>query len=272
MQDAKQTIINFFILKGVDIIGALIILAVGFLVARWIGNIVQRWLDKMDLEPPVRSLMVRFVRLMIIAFVLVIVLQQLGVPIAPMVAGIGVAGIGVGLAMQGLLGNIVAGLTIILTKPFRVGEYVELVGVHGLVTQIELLSTTLTHADRSRVVIPNRKIVGEILHNYGGIRQLDLSVGVAYSSNPSEVLATVNDILNGNPRVLKDPGPALGISTLSDSAILIAIKPWVKVDDYGPAAAEINKAIIETFRAKEIQIPFPQREVRLLNSADTAAA
>ena len=132
-EQTQQKIIDFLVLKGFDICGALAILAVGYIIAQWIGNLLQKQLDKRDLEPPVRLLMVRFVKLLIIAFVLVLVLEKIGVPIAPMVAGIGVAGVGVGLAMQGVLGNLVAGLVIIFTKPFRVGEYIDLAGVYGQV-------------------------------------------------------------------------------------------------------------------------------------------
>ncbi len=268
----QQKLVDFLVLKGADVFGAILIFGIGLLVARWVGNLVTRTLSKKEMEPPVRNLLVRSVKLVVIGFTLVLALEKLGVAIAPMVASIGVIGVGIGLAMQGVLGNVVAGLTIIFTRPFRVGEYVEIVGVQGQVIAIELFSTTLVNADQSRVVIPNRKIVGEILHNYGMIRQLDLGVSVAYSSNPSEVLAVVKDILAKNPRVLQNPTPGVGISRLADSAIHIAVKPWVALADYGPAGAEINQAIIETFRAKNIEIPFPQHEVRLLNGGNAAAA
>ena len=268
----QQKLVDFLVLKGADVFGAILILCVGTLVARWVGNLVNRTLSKKEMEPPVRNLLVRVMKLVVIGFTLVLALEKLGVAIAPLVAGIGVAGVGIGLAMQGVLGNLVSGLTIIFTRPFRIGEYVELAGVNGQVTAIELFSTTLVHGDQSRVVVPNRKIVGEILHNYGKTRQLDLNVGVAYASDPNEVLAVVKEILASNPRVLKDPAPAVGIASLADSSIHIAVKPWVALADYGAAAAEINQAIIETFRAKNIEIPFPQREVRLLNGGNAAAA
>ena len=268
----QQKLIDFLVLKGADVFGAILIFGVGMLIARWIGNLITRTLSKKEMEPPVRNLLVRTVKLVVIGFTLVLALEKLGVAIAPLVAGIGVAGVGIGLAMQGVLGNVVAGLTIIFTRPFRIDEYVKLAGVHGQVIAIELFSTTLLHGDQSRVVIPNRKIVGEILHNYGKVRQLDLSVGVAYSTNPNEVLATVREILAQNPRVLKEPAAAVGISSLADYSINIAVKPWVALADYGPAGAEINQAIIETFRARNIEIPFPQREVRLLNSRNAVAA
>src|SRR5207249_7867807 len=121
----------------------------------------------------------------------------------------------------------------------------EILGVHGLVTNIELFSTCLLHADRSRVIIPNRKIVGEVLHNYGTIRQLDLSVGLGYATDIKGALALVREILGQNARVLKDPAPAIGVATLGDSSVNLAIKPWVGVADFGPATVEINQAILE---------------------------
>jgi small conductance mechanosensitive channel len=177
-----------------------------------------------------------------------------------------VAGVGVGLAVQGVLGNLVAGFTIIFTKPFRFGEYIEIAGVQGQVTNIELFSTTLLHADQSRVVIPNRKIVGEILHNYGHIRQLDLSVGVAYGTNLNNALIIVRDVLARNARVLKEPAPAVGVTMLADSSINISLKPWTSVADYSAAQTEIYQDIIDQFRTNNVQIPFPQRDVRMITS------
>lgn len=259
-------LIDYCFEYGPKVIAATLMLVGGVLVARWVARLTARALAKKNLEPPVKTLLVKIVRLLVIALTLVMVLEKVGVAIMPLIAGIGVAGIGVGLAMQGVLANVVAGLTIIFIKPFRVGEYLELGGVHGEVVEIELFNTTLVHADRSRVVIPNRKIVGEILHNYGVLRQLDLAVGVAYGTDLNVALGLVEKILAANPRVVQDPAPFVGTAALADSAINLAIKPWVKIADYVAAQAEINKAVVERFRDAGIEIPFPQREVRLVNA------
>ena len=266
VEKIKSKVIDFTFENGPKVLGAIVILVLGFTIARWLDRFVMRTLNKKDMEPPVRMLISRIVKLLVVSFALVIALGTAGVNVTALVAGIGVAGVGVGLALQGVLGNLVAGLTIIFTKPFKVGQYVELGGVYGQVKTIDLFTTALTHADLSEVIIPNRKIVGEILHNYGNIRQLDLSVGVAYGSNVNEALSLLREIICTNPRVLKNPAPAVGISSLSDSSINIAVKPWTSVADFGPARAEIYESIIARFRAQQIEIPFPQREVRLLNN------
>lgn len=260
--------VELVIKYGLQILGAITILAIGALLARWAGNFTEKMLLKQEMEPPVRILLVRIVKIVVLAFMLVIALDQFGVQVAPLIAGIGVAGIGIGIALQGVLRNVMAGITIIFTKPFRVGEYIEIVGVYGQVATIDIFSTMLMHADRSRVRIPNHKIVGEILHNYGTMRQLNLAVGVAYGSNLNDALAIVKDALEKNPRVLKDPAPVVGISQLADFAINIAVTPWVKVDDFGPAQAELYQTLVERFKARNIEIPFPQREVRLLGGPE----
>ena len=267
LQHAKQKVVDLSIEFGPKAVTALLVMVIGFFVARWIGKIVERWLEKMHLEPPVRLLMLRAIRLLVLLLFVIMALQNLGVQLLPLIAGLGVAGAGIALAMQGVLGNLVAGFTIIFTKPFRVGEYVSMVGVEGRVEVIDLFSTKLSHPDRSIVVIPNRKIVGEILHNYGKIRQLDLSVSVAYRTDLNSAIAAVNEVLKRNGRVLNEPAAVVGVAVLADSSIHIAIKPWVNVPDYGPAGAELNKAIVEEFGARNISIPFPQREVRLLSAA-----
>ncbi|MGD0208362.1 MAG: mechanosensitive ion channel domain-containing protein [Verrucomicrobiota bacterium] len=262
----QDKFVEYIILHAGALISALVVVVVGFIVARWIGKLLDRWLTGKAMEPPMRKLLVRIVRLLIFAMALVVALGTAGMDVTALIAGVGVAGLGIGLAMQGILGNLMAGLTIIFTKPFRFGEYIEIAGVQGQVTSIELFTTTLLHADHSQVIIPNRKIVGEILHNYGHIRQLDLSVGVAYNTNISGALVIVRGVLTRNARVLKEPAPVVGVTMLADSSISVAIKPWTAVADYGPAQAEIYQAIVEQFRANKIEIPFPQREVRMLNN------
>ena len=267
LNQIKTTAIDLAIKFGPKVFVAIAILVAGYFAGRWVGKVMARGLRKFNLEAPVRDLLVRVIRILVLGMFAIMALQNLGVEMLPLIAGIGVAGAGIALAMQGVLSNVVAGLTIIFTRPFRVSEYISIVGVEGKVENITLFSTTLTHADLSRVVVPNRKIVGEILHNYGQIRQVKITVGVAYDTDLNRALATISDILEGNPRVLKDPAPVLGVSVLADSSINISVNPWVNVPDFGPAGGEINKALVETFRGKSISIPLPQREIRMLENA-----
>lgn len=269
IEHAQSKLIDLGIEFGPRLLVAALILVAGFYAGRWVGNMLDRMLTRLDLDITARHLIVRMAHVLVIGLFLIMALQNLGVDLLPLIAGLGVAGAGIALAMQGVLSNLAAGLTIIFTRPFLVGHYISIVGEEGRVEEITLFNTTLSHPDLSRVVIPNRKIAGEILHNYGEIRQLDLKIGVAYDTDMNQALSIVNEVLGSNPRVLPDPAPFIQISTLADSSVNISVKPWVNVTDYAPAIGELNKALLEAFRAQGVSIPFPQREVRLIGTAVT---
>ncbi len=261
---AKDTMLEMAIRFGPRLLTAILILVAGFIVGKWVSGGFARMLERRELEPPIRALFTRIVWALCVLLFAIMALQNLGVELLPLVAGLGVAGAGVALATQGVLSNVVAGLSIIFAKPFKVGEYVAIAGVEGAVESITLFSTTLAHADRSRVVIPNRKIVGEILHNYGRVRQLDVTVGVAYDSDLPAALAIIREVLAANPRVLRDPAPFVQPLALGDSAVAIAVRPWVAVEDQGAASGEVCAAVLAALRARGVVMPFPQREVRIL--------
>jgi small conductance mechanosensitive channel len=261
---AKDTLIDLAIRFGPKLLTAILILTAGVFVANWIASAASRGLSRIDLEPPVRQLLTRVTRILVIGLFLLMALQNLGVELLPLIAGLGVAGAGIALATQGVLSNMVAGLTIIFTKPYRVGEYIAVVGVEGEVETIALFNTALRHPDRSRIIVPNRKIVGEILHNYGRIRQSDVRVGIAYESDLAAALGVIRDLVRANPRVLPEPAPVIQVARLGESEVQIAIQPWVAVADFGAVTGELHLSLVEELRRRGIGIPYPQREVRLI--------
>lgn len=272
IEQAQATAIDLAIKFGPRLVVACLVMAVGYFAAVWAGRLTDRLLARLELDVTVRVLLVRIARLLVLLLFVIMALQNLGIELLPLIAGLGVAGAGIALAMQGVLSNLAAGLTIIFTRPFRVGEYISIVGEEGQVEAISLFNTELSHADRSRVVIPNRKIAGEILHNYGRIRQVSTSVGVAYGTDLGQALAVVDGVLAGLAMVLREPAPLVQVGALADSAVTLSIRPWVAVDDYPVAAGTINKAILEAFQSRGIAIPLPQREVRLLGPDNAASA
>jgi small conductance mechanosensitive channel len=261
---AKDTLIELAIRFGPRLLAAAVILIVGSLVSGWLSRWVAQFLAHRDLEPPVQLLLARITWAFCFSVFVLMALQNLGIELLPLLAGLGVLGAGVALATQGVLSNMVAGLTIIFSKPFRVGEYIAIAGVEGVVEAITIFNTTLGHVDRSQVVVPNRKVVGEILHNYGRIRQVELSVGVAYDSDLAVVVDLIRGVLHGNPHVLQDPQPVVQPMQLGDSAVSIAVKPWVAVQDQVAATGEIYAAVLAALRARGVVMPPPQREVRLI--------
>ena len=267
LEKIQTTAIELAMKFGPRLLTAVVILVIGVYVARWVARTAAGLFEKLGLEPPARQLLTSIARIVVILLFAIMALQNLGVELLPVIAGLGVAGAGLALAMQGVLSNIVAGLTIILTRPFRVGEYISIAKEEGCVETITLFNTTLSHADTSLVVIPNRRVVGEILHNYGQIRQLHLAVHIAYDADISRVLALVDVVVKGNSRVLQQPVPVIQVGHLGESAIDISVGPWIKVADYSDATGEINKAIAEALSANGIAIQAPRRDVRLVEKA-----
>jgi small conductance mechanosensitive channel len=263
----KGTLIDLAIRFGPKVLTAVVILTAGVFVAGWIARAVDRGLHRLDLEPPVRQLLTRVARVLLLGLFAIMALQNLGVELLPLIAGLGVAGAGIALATQGVLSNMVAGLTIIFTKPYRVGEYIAVAGVEGAVETITLFSSVLRHADRSRIVVPNRKVVGEILQNFGKIRQSEVLVGIAHEADFAAALAAIRDIVQANPRVLADPPPVIQVKGCVDSAVLVAVKPWVAVTDYVPVAGELNLSLVEDLRRRGISSPYLKREILLIKDA-----
>lgn len=264
LEHAQRTAIELAIQFGPKLLVALLIMSLGFYVGRIAGRLSDSMLIKLGLDETLRQVLTRVVHLLVLGLFAIMALQNLGVQLLPLLAGLGVAGAGVALAMQGVLGNLAAGLTIIFTRPFLVGEYISIAKEEGTVDEIRLFNTVLSHADHSRIVIPNRKIVGEILHNYGLLRQLNVVVGVAYTTNMPQAMQLVQQLLAADPLVLKEPAPDVSITTLAESTVQIAIRPWAKVPDFNAASSSVAMAVLQGFRAHGIQMPVPQREVRLL--------
>jgi small conductance mechanosensitive channel len=265
IEHAQQTALDLAIQFGPKVLVALLIMAAGFYVGRWVGRGLDPVLQKLGLDEGLRQLLNRIVRVLVLGLFAIMALQNLGVELLPLLAGLGVAGAGIALAMQGVLGNLAAGLTIIFTRPFSVGEYISIVGEEGKVEEIRLFNTVLTHLDHSRIVIPNRKIVGEILHNFGVLRQINVVVGVAYDADIQYAKSLATELMRANPKILQTPAPEICVTALADSSVQIAIRPWASADDFNMASSELTQAVLETFRARGIVIPFPQREVRLLS-------
>jgi small conductance mechanosensitive channel len=267
IEQVRTTAVDLALRFGPKLLVAVVIFAIGVAVSRWAGVWLGRFLARIEMEPPVRMLVMRMGRGIVLVMFLIMALQNLGIELLPLLAGLGVIGAGVALAMQGLLSDVAAGLSIIFSKPFRVGEYISIVGEEGQVHAITVLNTALIHPDGSQVVIPNRKMVGEILHNYGRIRQLELSVGVAYDADLGVAAAAIHEVLRANPRVLPEPKPLVQPARLADSCIQLVIKMAVSTEDSFVASGEINSAIVESFRKRGIVIPFPQREIRVVGDS-----
>ena len=264
LQVVYDTIVNFFLTYSFQLLGALIILLIGMVIAGRVSKMVLRLCESKNLDITLSRFLANATKIFIIIMVAVICLNKIGISITPLVAAIGAASLGAGLAVQGLLSNYGAGFNIIFTRPFVVGDTIQVQGVHGQVRDIFLAYTVLVTEDGDVITIPNRHIVGEIIHNTQHSSLLELAVGVAYSSNLDQVIEVLLRAVQENEFSNEEKAPIVGISGFGDSSVDLEVRVWVPSDKINVARFSLNKLIWDTLKSNQIEIPFPQREVKML--------
>ncbi len=248
--------------------GGIIVLGAGWFISKFVCQFVRDFLAKHKVDVTVAKFLVGAARLVIMAFALLIALGKFGIEIAPFIAGLSVVGFGTSFALQGPLSNYAAGASLIFTKPFRVGDIIEVANVMGEVEDITLPRTILKTIDGTHVVVPNKHIIGEIIQNFTDSKLLDIKVGVSYKADIDKAIDIVRSVIERDSRVLRMPAPKIGISDFGDSSVNIYARVWCKQDDYWDALFAINKSIFDGFKKGGVEIPFPQRDVHLYQSKD----
>ena len=261
-------VIDFFVNYSFQVIGALIIFVLGLIVARWFSRLTQRLCQRHEIDVTLSLFIANCVRLLIIAMVLVICLGKFGISVAPFVAAIGAISLSAGLALQGVFSNYGAGFSIILTRPFVVGNTITINGHSGLVKEIRLAHTVLASEDGESITIPNKQIVGEVIVNSYAYRIVEGSIGISYSADPEAAIALIEQQLAKHADISDTPAPQVGIEAFADSSVNIGYRFWIPTQRYFELQYQINGEIYRAFRAQGIEIPFPQREVTVRQLAD----
>ncbi len=264
-----QTIINtvsgILIQYGFKIVGAIIILVIGRIVARFLSS----WLRKSMVKGKVDTLLVGFTENMafvgIMVFVALAALKTLNIPVLSFVSVLAAAGLAIGLALQGSLSNFAAGFLMILFKPIHVGDFVEVGGTKGVVQEIQIFNTILNSPDNIRVIVPNSQVTGGCIRNYStnATRRVDLVIGVSYEDDLAKTREVIEGVLSKDDRILQDPAPTIAVSELADSSVNFVVRPWVKNTDYWSVYFQITEQIKNALDANNISIPFPQQDIHV---------
>ena len=263
-QAIYQLITEFFITYSFQIIGAIIVMAIGVLLAKKISNLVFKLCEKKNIDITLSRFIASTVKIIIVVMVAIISLGKLGISVTPFVAAIGAMSLGAGLAMQGLLSNYGAGLNIILARPFVVGDTIKIQGVAGQVKEVHLAYTLLVDEDNVEITIPNKHIVGEIIQNSHNDTLAEETIGISYTSDTNKAIAIIKESLANIDNISNERAPLVGIDDFADSSINIGIRFWAPTSSYFETKYLANAAIFEALKKENITIPFPQREVRLL--------
>ena len=266
IMEILETKIPFINITVFSIITALLIIIIGYFVAVLVSKYIRKAMLKAKMATILAEFTSRVIRILLIIFVIAIGIGFLGVDVGAAIISISVvSGFILGFAFQETLGNLAAGFMIAITKPFRVGDYVDIAGKSGSVHNVGASITTLISLDNKRIIIPNSKIWGEPIVNYTAHnkRMIDMRVGIGYSDNMGKAITSAMNVLKQNKLVLKDPAPTVAVAELGDSSVNLLIRPWVKTSDYWDLKWELTQQIKESFDKEGISIPFPQRDVHL---------
>ncbi|MDX2369256.1 MAG: mechanosensitive ion channel family protein [Colwellia sp.] len=256
-------IIEFFTNYSFQIIGALIIFIIGYMLAGKISKFVLRLCQRHELDITLSQFLASTTKMLVVIMIAVISLNKLGISVTPFVAAIGAISLGAGLALQGLLSNYAAGFNIIIIRPFVVGDTISVQGVTGVVEEVLLAYTVLKNEDDVRITIPNKHIVGEILHNSKNDSLLELKVGISYNHNPLEVTKLLEEAVLSLGIVDENSKLQVGIDEFSDSAITIAIRLWTPTVSLYATKYKAYATIYTALDEANITIPFPQRDVHI---------
>ncbi len=250
---------------GINLVTAIVI----FFVGKWVVNLIvsglMKAMQKGDLDVTLRRFIANLARMLLMLFVIIAAINQLGVQTASLIALLGAAGLAVGLALQGSLSNFAAGVLIVLFRPYKVGDWIEGGGISGAVEEVQILTTVLKTGDNKRVIIPNSQIMGTTITNYSAneTRRVDLVVGVSYDDDLDKVRKELQDLVAADDRILDDPAVTIAVSELADSSVNFVVRPWVKTADYWGVYFDLTEAIKKRFDEVGISIPFPQQDVHI---------
>ncbi len=250
---------------GLKIIGAILILIIGRIVAGITRRIVRRVLERARTEPSIVSFAASLIYLLIMIFTVLAALAKFGIQTASFVAILGAASFAIGFALQGSLANFAAGVLILILRPYKIGDIIETAGVLGTVQAIHLFNTEISTLDNIKVIVPNGQIYGNVIHNITGYdtRRIDLVIGISYASSIQKAIEIVMELIRQDERILSEPEPQVAVSELADSSVNLVVRPWVNPADYWAVRFDLTRAIKESFDANGIEIPFPQRVVHM---------
>lgn len=265
IQKLIDTAIEFCVNYSFQVLGAIIILILGVVASNWVARILLSLFEKKKLDITLSKFLAGMAKILVLVFVILIALGKFGITIAPFIAALGALAFGASFALQGPLSNYGAGLTIILTRPFVVGNTITVANVSGVVEEVKLACTILTNEDGVKITIPNKHIVGEVLHNSLENKIVESVIGISYESDPEKAVEQVRQILGKFEEVQQTPRPQVGIQEFADSSINIGYRYWVPTAKYFQVSYKVNSAVYKALQEAGINIPFPQRDVHIIS-------
>ena len=262
---------EYLVTYSMQIFGAILILFFGLWVAQKVSKMIAGLMQRHNIDITLTNFVSNVVKVLLIIMFLVIALGKIGISVTPFVAAIGAASLGAGLALQGMLSNYGAGLAIIATRPFVVGDTIEVKGVSGQVKTIELGYTILINEEKVEITIPNKHIVGEILHNSFSYSLVKGEIDIAYDANADLAIELIETVLKEHELVADEPHSQVGIERFADSGVTLSYRYWVPTTKIIETKLSVNRKVFSAIQGADIDIPFPQRIVTLNHTHEKGA-
>jgi len=261
----QELISGYIIPWSINIIFSLAIFVVGRWVVKGVVKILSRLLEKANMDDMLIQFITSIANTILLLFIIIAALDRLGVDTTSLIALLGAAGLAVGLALQGSLQNFAAGVLLIIFRPFRSGDFIEAGGTTGVVETISIFSTIIKTGDNRQVIVPNGAIYGGAITNYSAkpTRRIDMVFGIGYNDDIRKAKDILKQILDEDPRILKDPEPLIAVGELADSSVNFNVRPWVNSDDYWPVKFDLTEKVKLIFDENGISIPYPQMDVHM---------
>lgn len=264
-----QQMLDMYVIPwGINIVMAIAIFVVGRMVVRAVVNVLGRLLVRANMDEMLVDFIKSIANAVLLLFVIIASLDQLGVDTTSLVALLGAAGLAIGLALQGSLQNFASGVMLIVFRPFKVGDFVEVAGIAGVAEQVGIFSTTMRTGDNREIIVPNGKIYSDIITNYSArdTRRIDMVFGIGYGDDLRKAKEIIESILAADERILKDPAPLVAVAALADSSVNFNVRPWVATSEYWNVYYDLTEKIKLAFDENGISIPFPQMDVHIAKS------
>lgn len=262
-QKIMDALVAFSTTYGLKIIGAILVLIIGRLVAGFVRRLVHKTLERTKTDPAIISFTGWLVYYLVLVVAVLAAMRNFGVETASLVAVMGAAGFAIGFALQGSLSNFAAGIMLLLFRPYKIGDFIDAAGVMGKVETMGVFSTVLLTPDNIKVMVPNGKVFGDTIKNVTAMetRRIDLVIGIGYGASIDKAVRVFTEVTQADPRVLKEPATQIAVAELADSSVNFVVRPWVKTSDYWAARFDLTRAIKEGLDREGVEIPFPQMVV-----------
>lgn len=269
MEDAMKQGISLLTTYGLKVIGAILILIVGKMIANVVHRKVRNWLERSGkVDETLTGFLANLARYVVLIATVLAVLAQFGIETTSLIAVLGAASLAIGLALQGTLSNVAAGVMLLFFRPFKTGDVVETAGIKGSVKSITLFVTELATPDNVQILVPNSQVWGTVVKNYSHheTRRVDFVIGIDYGDDIDKAQSVVQKVVTSDSRVLVDPAPLVVVGNLGESSVDLTIRVWCQASDYWSVKFDLTKALKQRFDAEKLHIPFPQRTIHMVKA------